>query len=308
MDKPLISVIVCAYNAEKTLKKCLDSLLGQDRSDYEIIVADDGSTDRTTDILREYAGKVQVVRLDRCGPSVARNRAVEQAEGEFIAFIDSDCIAAADWLSRLQECFPGRDIVSAGGSQRSPDDETLFGRQVQDFLADAGFIAEYARQSSAVRRVAHNPSCNVMYRSAAFRELGGFVPGFWPGEDVEFDLRVRRKQGAIVFTPHALVYHYRPQDAAGFRRMMRRYGWAQGVLARRYGLFRPVQYVPLFLAALVAAAVWRPAIAAAAVLAMIAFVIVRRWKRSSVRLAIPALWPWHAGFFRGLFVRLRDRS
>jgi glycosyltransferase involved in cell wall biosynthesis len=93
MLQPLISVIVAEKNSARTIRQCLNSLLGLTYPRFEIIVVDDGSTDETGRILSEYSGKIRLIRLNSGqGPSSARNAAASQAKGDFIAFTDGDCV------------------------------------------------------------------------------------------------------------------------------------------------------------------------------------------------------------------------
>ena len=92
-DVMKISVIVAAYNAQEYLEECLGSILQQGISDYEIIVINDGSTDRTAEILDHYAAKydqITVIHKENGGPSSARNRGLDIAKGEYVAFLDAD--------------------------------------------------------------------------------------------------------------------------------------------------------------------------------------------------------------------------
>jgi hypothetical protein len=85
-----ISVIIPAYNVELFIKETVESVLDQTCPVSELIVVDDGSTDRTADIAESFGGPVHVLRQDNAGASVARNRALEHASGDFIAFLDAD--------------------------------------------------------------------------------------------------------------------------------------------------------------------------------------------------------------------------
>lgn len=90
---PLISVIIPVYNAEKTLAKCIESVLRQDVTQFELILVDDGSKDSSGDICNRYAAKdsrVRVIHKENGGVSSARNRGLEVASGEWITFVDSD--------------------------------------------------------------------------------------------------------------------------------------------------------------------------------------------------------------------------
>lgn len=95
-ENPIISVIVTAYNVEKYLRKCLDSLLAQTFSSIEFIVVDDGSTDESGRICDEYEAKderIRVIHRVNGGPSAARNDGIELARGEYIGYVDGD-----DWV------------------------------------------------------------------------------------------------------------------------------------------------------------------------------------------------------------------
>ena len=99
---PLISVIVPAYNVEKYIKTCLNSLINQTYSNFEIIVVNDGSTDQTEEILRSYQSnpKFRIYSQKNGGLSAARNRGIKLVNGELVCFIDSDDSVKSDYLER----------------------------------------------------------------------------------------------------------------------------------------------------------------------------------------------------------------
>jgi glycosyltransferase involved in cell wall biosynthesis len=108
---PLVSVVIPAYNAARTLPETLDSVFAQTFGDYEIIVVDDGSTDETPELLAGYGEKLQVVHKPNEGkPAAARNRGVAVARGEYVAFLDADDLWRPEKLARqieLMEANPG---------------------------------------------------------------------------------------------------------------------------------------------------------------------------------------------------------
>ncbi|MCD8223998.1 MAG: glycosyltransferase [Clostridiales bacterium] len=103
---PFISLIIPVYNGEKYLRRCLDSVAGQTFRDMEIIVVDDGSSDGSLAICREYEAadaRFHVIAKENSGASDSRNRAIAQASGEYLQFMDCD-----DWLSEdASEIFAG---------------------------------------------------------------------------------------------------------------------------------------------------------------------------------------------------------
>lgn len=103
-----ISIIIPVYNAEKTLDRCLSSIMNSKYENYEIILIDDGSTDNSVSIITDYANennRIKVVSQSNCGPSEARNRGLRLAEGDIISFVDSDDYVRDDYLEQLVKAF-----------------------------------------------------------------------------------------------------------------------------------------------------------------------------------------------------------
>ena len=120
IDKPKYSVIVPVYNAEKTLRRCLDSLLAEEYADAEIILVNDGSKDRSGEICREYASKrpnVRWIEKENGGVSSARNAGLDAATGQYILFVDSDDYVAPAFFSIIDSVYaetPG-DLIQFSG-------------------------------------------------------------------------------------------------------------------------------------------------------------------------------------------------
>ncbi|GHU07665.1 hypothetical protein FACS189431_2600 [Alphaproteobacteria bacterium] len=120
MKQVLVSIIIPVYNSEKYLGECLDSVLEQTLGEIEIICVDDGSTDKSLQILEEYAkqdGRVKILKQKNSGPGPARNRAMKAARGEFLAFMDSDDFYPDDAvLEKLYAVAKKHNVKIAGGS------------------------------------------------------------------------------------------------------------------------------------------------------------------------------------------------
>ena len=102
--KPKISVIIPVYNGEKTLKQCLDSVLNQTYKDYEVIVVDNNSTDKTKQIIKEFQKKDKKIRYvleSKRGRGAARNTGIKKSNGKIIVMTDSDCIVPTNWIREL---------------------------------------------------------------------------------------------------------------------------------------------------------------------------------------------------------------
>ncbi len=102
---PTVSVIIPAYNRCQMLKQAVDSVLAQEITDFELIVTDDGSTDHTQEMLRDYQNRILVIRQENRGVSAARNRGIVSSSGDLIAFLDSDDLWMPEKLSEQVAFF-----------------------------------------------------------------------------------------------------------------------------------------------------------------------------------------------------------
>lgn len=122
VQRPLLSIIIPIYNAEKYLNQCIDSVLSQDFKDYELLLIDDGSSDSSKDIIKCYAGRdkrIKTAFIKGAGPAIPRNYGMKRAIGKYILFIDSDDYLPANALSTLVRKaneFPEADFIR--GNQR----------------------------------------------------------------------------------------------------------------------------------------------------------------------------------------------
>lgn len=141
---PQISVIVPVYNVEKYLPQCIDSILKQDFLDFELLLIDDGSKDKSSLICDEYTRqdkRVKVFHKENGGVSSARNLGIDKAQGEFIAFIDSDDYIASDYLSTLLKSTA--DLVITGYKQIGNDGSLKTEYSFSDSILEEHQIADY---------------------------------------------------------------------------------------------------------------------------------------------------------------------
>ena len=112
MKKPILSIIIISHNSEEYLERCLRSLTAQsyDKDYFEIIVVDDGSKDQSVNISKRYADRV--IETKPCTVGKARNIGVDNVNGDYIAFIDSDCEAMDGWIENIVSSLSKNDAVS----------------------------------------------------------------------------------------------------------------------------------------------------------------------------------------------------
>jgi len=125
MSQALISIIVPVYNAEKHLSKMLDSVLNQSYTQWEMILVNDGSTDNSTSIIHKYVNqdkRFRYISQSNAGPSIARNCGIEEAKGDYLAFIDADDWVSPEYLNKLMHPMLTKetDLVCAGYYEVNP--------------------------------------------------------------------------------------------------------------------------------------------------------------------------------------------
>lgn len=209
------SLIIPAYNAEKTIALCLESALNQSlsREEYEIIVVDDGSTDKTPEIVKRHP--VRLIQQENQGPAAARNKGANEAKGDILVFTDSDCELDFDFLKRIVSPIEDDpEIVGVQGSYKTKQKE---------FMAQFGQVEIETRY----KRMAKNKYIDFIgtyaaaYKKDIFQKYGGFDTGFplASGEDAEFSYRLSEKGNKMVFNPEAFVYHKHPHTLREYLRV-----------------------------------------------------------------------------------------
>ena len=231
---PRASVIVCAYNAERTMDACLESLRTLNYPDYEVVVVNDGSTDGTLAITERHKAtydanpdgpRLHIVSQENKGLSAARNVGAAAANGEIIAYTDSDCVPDPDWLAFLVYKFVRSGFVAVGGPNFPPPEPSLVPAAVA--VSPGGPTHVLLNDEVAE----HIPGCNMAFTKKAFDEVHGFEPIFAAaGDDVDFCWRLQNRGYAIGFSPAATVWHYRRNTVKAYLKQQMGYGKAEALL------------------------------------------------------------------------------
>lgn len=197
VNSPRISVVIPVYNAERSIGKCIESIENQDypRERIEVIVVDDGSKDKSGDIAREHG--VKVLRQENSGPGVARNRGLDEASAEIIAFFDADDVAATSWLKEAISLLNGEKIAGVGCSYYLLNRENNF--------AKISAMQGPFRRSCCTERTDYVDTCGCLYKKSILKEVGGFDPRMRHGEDMELSGRVMNKGYSFHFINKPLI-------------------------------------------------------------------------------------------------------
>lgn len=218
---PDVSIIIPAYNAQDTIKICLDSILNLDypREKMEIIVVNNNSTDSTEDIVRNYP--ITVLREEDVQSSYAsRNKGINNAKGQILAFTDTDCIVSPQWLKKLLSSYNNPDYGCFAGKIEAYETETL----AEEFAA----IDEENHDQKHSLEAGYLPAANtanVAYRKEVLQEIGLFNNSLRSGGDAELTWRfVKHGKYKIDYKTDAIVYHKHRTSIRGLYRQHIKYG------------------------------------------------------------------------------------
>lgn len=204
------SVVVPTFNRSSTLRQTLGALIAQDYPDYEVIVVDDGSTDDTSEMVRQAFPSVRYLRQSNRGPAAARNAGIQAANGEIVAFTDDDCLPPYDWLTRLADGYARYpEVAGVGGYLEAPTE-----------VLRHNILARYERYMTREHYGARDEevvggfecpaggTCNMSYRRSVLLAVGGFDEGFRyaAGEDADLKWRICQRGCRLLYIPVRVVH------------------------------------------------------------------------------------------------------
>lgn len=208
LHRPRISAVIPAYNAEAFLTRSVSSALRQTQRPCEVIVVDDGSGDGTARVAAEFGDPVRCVCQINAGASAARNRGIQEARGDFVAFLDAD----DEWLPRHLENFcrslrehPDLVWFCDAYEARTSSESEVNRLRPDEYNAGKGYIEDYL--IAAARSSFFHTDCIVARRSV-FTEVGGFDTSLQVGEDLDMWFRIALRYPRMGYSSDiGAVYH-----------------------------------------------------------------------------------------------------
>lgn len=220
-----ISIIIPTYNRKNDLKRCLESIFAQNypKNAFEVIVVDDGSSDETENLLKEFTKQylnLRYFRQKNKGPAAARNLGVDKSVGEIIGFIDDDCAIDGEWIRLMVESHRLDDQAAVvGGLTLVANEKTTV--LVSQFLSNCSIESDI----SGARQVIFFPTCNVSFKRKVLTDHKFDekfpLPG---GEDLEFFWRLFNEGYKLVWNKKIIVIHFRCHSTINFIRQAFIYG------------------------------------------------------------------------------------
>jgi len=240
---PLVSVVIPTCNRREALARCLGSIVAQTYRSFEIIVVDDCSSDDTPTFLAEFAADHAdvVIRSYRneanCGANASRNRGIRAAEGEYVAFLDSDCVAQPDWLERLVDGFDSERVAAVTGRVTMPRPANIFELTLKGTsrVHGAGAAPRLVAGNMCIRR-----SLLLQHPLDEDLKYGCDEEGIY--------LRLKAAGFQQMVAPEAIVRHEHYFDRRSFFRQAFRGGAAAAWLVYKYHLPTRLDLLPFIMA------------------------------------------------------------
>ncbi len=202
----MIYFIIPAYNSQRTISKCIESVLRQN-IDKEIIVVDNGSTDSTGEIIKHYP--VIYIYEPKKGPAAARNRGLNEVKNkklneiEYVAFVDSDVILPDGWAEQALKILKENPIIAGVGGWTKSIERNLISETLEYLL-----YGNIKRESKYVKSL---PTLAVLYRYRYIEDI--YFNELFPNaaaEDIDFNLKLIKKGYKLLFSENLYVYHDHP--------------------------------------------------------------------------------------------------
>jgi glycosyltransferase involved in cell wall biosynthesis len=211
-----VSCLMAAHNAAGTILESVESVLRQTRSDWELIIVDDGSTDGTAAVAAGIDDpRVTVLRQEKLGPSAARTRALAVARGEFVAPIDADDV----WLPRKLE-------LQVEALERRPDAAVAYGwtdfvdEKLRPLYADLRARFEGRVLEELLRKNFVACGSNTLMRRATVMEVGGFDETLQAAEDWELHTRLAARHSFVAVAEVVVLYRRSPRSLSSRFRLV----------------------------------------------------------------------------------------
>jgi len=236
-----VSVVIPVYNGAATLQRCLQALAQQSSLPFELIIADNGSTDGSQNIVRDFEKSapmpVRLIEVEKRGAAAARNAAVALSGGDWIAFTDSDCLPNADWLATGAKLtkYVKENVLALAGSAWG----TLEGDGAARLLGLSSLSVGLPEQliiDAGATGTQGFAAANLWVKRDAFVAIQGFDDGLaLSGEDMDLCARLYAYGGSILYVPTLMVRHIHVSGVGKMMRKMVQYGQAHAFLFEKYG-------------------------------------------------------------------------
>ena len=230
----LFSIIIPVYNRPQEVRELLETLLKQTSKDFEVIIVEDGSSEKCDTIVREYSDRLPVTYYEKenGGPAAARNYGAAKAKGEWLIFFDSDCLIPEHYIQNATNELHNQECQLFGGADRSHPSFTPLQKAI-DYSMTSILTTGGIRGNKKSADKFYPRTFNMGIKKEVFRQIGGFSNMRF-GEDVDFSYKVKEGGYDSRLFHENWVYHKRRNTFRTFFKQVFNSGIARIHLTRRH--------------------------------------------------------------------------
>jgi len=204
ISKIEVSVVIPVFNGEKTLKQCLNSVLNQTYKNYEVIIVDNSSTDRTKEIIKKFEQKDKKIKYffeSRRARGAARYKGEINSQGEIVLMTDSDCIVPDNWIEEMIKPITSKQCIAVQGMLK-PAIRNYWTRQYQKEKE------RIIRDRLTDRKIGLLDTANFAIKKDVLKEIGYSNPNIMVGHDTELEFRLKNYNHNIMFKDIQVFHHH----------------------------------------------------------------------------------------------------
>lgn len=210
-----VSIVIPAFNAENTLKNCLNSILSQSYKNYELIIVNNNSSDNSEKIIREFTAKSKKIKSffeKQISRGAARNTGEKQAKGEIILMTDADCIVPKNWIESMIKPIIKNGFDAVQGFQENIQNN-FWSKQIQ--------ICAYARtESNDKELIGRIDTKNFAIKTSTLKKLGFSNRKYLSGNDTDLSIKIQNNHLRLMFLNSIKVKHHHPSS---FKQVITKY-------------------------------------------------------------------------------------
>ena len=239
------SLIIPVYNRPQEVNELLESLCSQTFKDFEVVVVEDGSSERCNTVCEKYKDRLALnyYYKPNSGPGPSRNYGAERSQGEYLIILDSDVIVPENYLEIVKEELDKEPCDAFGGPDRAHPSFTPIQKAI-NYSMTSFFTTGGIRGGKRKMDKFYPRSFNLGIKKSVYEALGGFAPMRY-GEDIDLSTRIFKGGYSCRLFPEAFVYHKRRVKFSSFFRQVKHSGEARVVLKNKYPeTFKLVHLLP----------------------------------------------------------------
>mgnify|MGYP006283992131 FL=1 len=228
------SIVIPVFNRPNEVRELLESLTEQEYKNFEILIIEDGSTQSSEDVVKNYQDKLDIKYYfkENTGPGKSRNYGMKKASGDYVIFFDSDCLIPGNYLANVEKSLKKRPLDAFGGPDNAhssfSDVQKAINYSMTSFITTGGVRGKKSKLDNFQPR-----SFNMGLSREVIEKVGGFSD-IHPGEDPDLSYRIMDAGFKVGLIEDAYVYHKRRIDFSKFSKQVYKFGVVRVILMNWY--------------------------------------------------------------------------